>query len=90
MSSISGFISKTNKQLKKNTRWVNTLGWVGFASILVAVIGGLYGSLTVYNNAWNAVATDVAQRKDVEARLQRLERCLKIAKASNKPPTPDC
>ena len=90
MSSISGFISKTNKQLKRNTRWVNTLGITGFISIALTVFGGLYASLTVLNNAWTAVNTDVAQRKELEARLQRLERCLKTAKVTNKPPTPDC
>ena len=90
MSSISGFISKTNKQVKRNTKLVNALGIAGSISIMLTVVAGLYGSWTVYNNAMSAVVADVNQRKDVEARLQRLERCLKIAKASNKPPSPDC
>jgi deoxycytidine triphosphate deaminase len=90
MSSISGFISKTNKQLARNTKWVNTLGVTGFISIALTVFGGLYASWTVLNNAWTAVNADIAQRKDVEARLQTLERCLKTAKVSNMPPAPDC
>lgn len=90
MSSISGFISKTNKKVKSNTILIKGLGFVGFIGIVLAVVAGIYGSWSVYNNAMSSVVADINQRKDVEVRLQRLERCLKIAKASNKPPAPDC
>lgn len=76
MSSIAGFIRKTNKEIGRIRKFVYGLSTVGFVSIALAVGGGIFGSWSIYNNAISVVRADDARRASLEARVKHLEDCL--------------
>jgi deoxycytidine triphosphate deaminase len=75
MSSISGFIAKTNKRAKKTERKVNGLAIVGLISLAAGLTGAIWGSWSVYNNAIGIVKADESRRAQLEARVRHLEEC---------------
>lgn len=91
MSSISGFVGDTRKKIKRITAIVYSVSTLGLLSIIVAVVGGMYGSWSVYNNALSTVRADEARRLQLEARVKHLEDCAITArKPELRSLPPDC
>lgn len=88
MSSISGFVGKTNRKIARIQAWAYSVSTFGLVSIVIAVIGGGYGSWSVYNNALSVVRADEARRAQLEERIKRLEDCMTKKKPT--PPSPSC
>ena len=75
MSSISGFIAKTNKRGKRTERKVNGIAIIGIVSLAAGLTGAIWGSWSVYNNAIGVVRADEARRGQLEGRVRHLEEC---------------
>lgn len=91
MSSISGFIGKTNKKINRAKAFLYGLGTLGLLGLVVSVGGALYGSWSVYNNAIGIVRADETRKAQLEERVRHLEECLRLSRiAPPIRPQPGC
>jgi len=75
VSSISGFISKTDKKVTSTQNWVRGLGFFAFIGLIFTFGGALYGSWSIYNNALSILNADKDERAKLMVRLERIENC---------------